>query len=100
MARSTTVEHRLGIHKSGEKGSAYLLIYSVERPLERNDDGLLTVDLDELFGGGEVSAWSTLSNAKRYAAAKIGRQRLKWDEATTDTGDVNWTATVIEKITG
>lgn len=98
MARSTVVEHRLTIHKSDEKGSAYLFVYDRDVPLERNEDGVLSVELDDLFGSGEVSAWSTLTNAKRAAAARVSRQRLKWDEAPAETGGTNWTCVIAEKV--
>lgn len=98
MARSTTIEHRLSITKSPEKGSAYLLIWSADKPLERNADGMLTVDLDDLLSGSDASAWTTLSNAKRAAAAKVNRQRLKWQESTDESGDALWLASYTEKI--
>lgn len=98
MAKSKKIQHQFGIHKAGVKQSAYLLVWSAETPLERDpESGMLTVDLDDILGSSEASAWTTLSAAKRYAAQKVGRTRLPWEERT-EGEDTNWSATYTERV--
>lgn len=95
MSKDTTT-HELAIHKASNEGSAYLLIASSDAALDRDGEGRIVLDVDRWAHDNEVSAWTSLAHARRYAAARVGRQRLAWSEATEENGDVNWTATVEE----
>jgi hypothetical protein len=98
MAKAQKVKHYFDIIKSDEKQSAYLLVWDAVKPLERNDDGMLTVDIADLTASPNASAWTTLNAAKRKAAAHVGRSRLPWVE-NDENGVKNWHAELEEKIT-
>jgi hypothetical protein len=99
--RKQKVEHRFVIIKENLPGSAYLLLHNLSVPLVRDVSGVLRLDLDELDKSFQMSAWTSLANAKRYAAQQVNRKSLRWEETddVVHAPDAEvWKVTFIEKV--
>lgn len=96
MARSQKIKWVFEITKNAEKQGAWLLVWGHEVPPTRRDDGMLTVALEDLEGSAGASAWTTVSAAKRAAAALVGRSRMGWSDANGD--GLRLTAEYVEKL--
>lgn len=97
MARSKKLKHTFEIVKPDVKQSAYLLLWYRELDIRRNEAGSLSVDLEDIEKSSGASAWTTLSAAKRSAAATVGRSRLTWTEKEED-GTKVWSSSYDEKV--
>ena len=100
MAKSQKVKTYFSITKANVKQSAYLLVSNREVPPNRNDEGTLTIALEDLEAATKAAAWTTLAAAKKAAATSVGRSRLTWEDHAEDAeGITAWTTTYEEKVT-
>lgn len=85
--------YRFAITKNEEKQGAWLLAW--ERELLPSDvqqtSGVSILDIES---SADVSAWTTLTAAKRAAAAVLDRHRLPWEEVTPKAA---YRATVVHR---
>ena len=85
--------YRFAITKNEERQGAWLLAW--ERELLPTDveqpKGVSILDIES---SADVSAWTTLTAAKRAAASVIDRQRLPWEEVSPK---VAYRATVVHR---
>lgn len=98
MARSVKITHRFDITKNPQKQGAWLLIADRECPPSRDENGNLVVRIEDLEAATQVSAWTTVSAAKRAAAHGVGRSRLTWSAPNTDDPTSRITATYEERL--
>lgn len=85
MARSIKIKHLFEITKNPEKQGAWLLVWSRDVPFGTNPEtGYRTVALEDIEASAGASAWTTVSAAKRAAAAMVGRSRMTWSDTNGD----------------
>ena len=96
--RNAKIAHKFMIEKPKDvKQTAFLLEWFMDKPMTRNEAGMLVVELEDLTNSCQYSAWTTLSAAKRIAAQKVGRSRLTWSDVSTDEA-ILWKAEYEEKV--
>ena len=99
MAKTQKIKTRFSISKENVKQSAYLVISNRELLRTRNEQGTLTIALEDIESSSQCSAWTTLAAAKRQAAASVGRSRLAWvDQPVGENGTMSWTAEYEDKV--
>jgi hypothetical protein len=99
--RKQKIEHRFIIMREQAPGAAYLLMHNFDIPEERDEHGHLVMNIDKLDRSFNVSAWTSLANAKRQAAQQVGRSSLRWlmEEDPEYRQPTTWKASYTEKVT-